>query len=793
MTLAQRPASRFFAAFYRWSRYTQRSPLCASSPPHYRPRQQLPTGILNHKYHATQLLCQQDQLQPQTSDTETQSAIVQDAGNETTGQKRPDTDSGLATIMEEIPIEVDEADVEAERLQQNVRQLMRNVPSSVAVITVHSYDSELKMNVPMGVAVSSLSTVTLDPPLISFNVKEPSKTLDAIRAAEGRFRIHFPAGNRGGAAMVDLFTRGNHPDAYNMRIKKLRLLVPGFSSAIKYLETPSKAPQISSDSVRAAMECTLTQEFSVADHVIVVAKVDSMENRAPGSRTILYVDGSYIRPDGTLITIPNDQAADIQSTWSVWDHRLFPGEEERRNYLEQTKSVIKAKPRLLESGKEAIRDLEAMLPMSPGTWGINLEQLIDQCRREAGMPSNLSASLQESSVLSDFYGRLTPSDRSKIVERAKNLVATNSDYLGQNFRIFLQHLSVSTGSIDLLPSDLAKPLRAHGLLVPFIPRVQHTSLNRRDYNLQYLEQVEVRLVEHLAALGHEKAVVTRLAQAMEAIGEHRQVSTYFRKSRARLYAAASPELFGPSKIDIAGEVSKEETRVIISRVIRHMQVDNPTTFRKRVHNDSHETLRLLGIHPCITGFDAEFFFGKLQHIYTTSHSIRENASRVEEMLKPWFDATIGWEDFETRVKSFVQKEPMRAMSWSTRDKLAAMGLSWEAVLDVPSSSDKQPLNGGHVLNTLVAKELKALHGKGPEELSQAIALYLKQEYNFDVDPEAPAIVPLTISRVKSATQKDSGVVRNSKRTGRFQKMLEKKAAAKESNRKGKEEQAKEGE
>ncbi|EAT80386.2 hypothetical protein SNOG_11974 [Parastagonospora nodorum SN15] len=578
-----------------------------------------------------------------------------------------------------------------------VRQLMRNVPElGRGSLTVHRLRfPSLKMNVPMGVAVSSLSTVTLDPPLISFNVKEPSKTLDAIRAAEGRFRIHFPAGNRGGAAMVDLFTRGNHPDAYNMRIKKLRLLVPGFSSAIKYLETPSKAPQISSDSVRAAMECTLTQEFSVADHVIVVAKVDSMENRAPGSRTILYVDGSYIRPDGTLITIPNDQAADIQSTC---------GEEERRNYLEQTKSVIKAKPRLLESGKEAIRDLEAMLPMSPGTWGINLEQLIDQCRREAGMPSNLSASLQESSVLSDFYGRLTPSDRSKIVERAKNLVATNSDYLGQNFRIFLQHLSKVSGS--------------------------------------------------------------------------------------SVYAAASPELFGPSKIDIAGEVSKEETRVIISRVIRHMQVDNPTTFRKRVHNDSHETLRLLGIHPCITGFDAEFFFGKLQHIYTTSHSIRENASRVEEMLKPWFDATIGWEDFETRVKSFVQKEPMRAMSWSTRDKLAAMGLSWEAVLDVPSSSDKQPLNGGHVLNTLVAKELKALHGKGPEELSQAIALYLKQEYNFDVDPEAPAIVPLTISRVKSATQKDSGVVRNSKRTGRFQKMLEKKAAAKESNRKGKEEQAK---
>jgi flavin reductase (DIM6/NTAB) family NADH-FMN oxidoreductase RutF len=687
-----------------------------------------------------------------------------------------------------MPIEVDEADVEAERLQQNVRQLMRNVPSSVVIVTVASYDSEMGTNVPMGVAVSSLSTVTLDPPLISFNIKQPSKTLDAIRAAEGRFRVHFPAGNRGGASTVDLFSHGNHPDAYNMRIKKLKLLVPGITAATKYLETKSKAPQIASDSVRAAMECTLTQEVPVADHVILVAKVDSIENRAPGNRTILYVDGSYIRADGTLITVPNDQASAMQSTRSVWDHRLFPGEEERRNYVELIKPLIKAKPSLLESGKDAIRNLEAGLPMSPGLWGINLEQLIDECRREAGMASNLSVSLQESSVLSDFYGRLTPSDRSKIVERAKNLVATNSDYLHQNFRIFLQHLGVSTASIDLLPSDIAGPLRAHGLLVPFIPRMQHTSLNRRDYNLQYLEQVEVSLVGHLAALGHEKAIVTQLAQAMEDIGEHRQLATYFKKCRARLYAAAFPKLFGPSRIDIAGEVSQEETRVIISRVVRYMQVDDhPSTFRKRIHNDFHETLRMQGIHPCITGFDAEFFFGKLQHIYTTSHTVGDMASRVEEMVRPWFDTAIGWEDFETRVKSFVQKEPMRAMSWSTRDKLAAMGLSWEAVLDVPSSMDKQPLNGGQVLNTIVAKELKALHGEGPEELSQAIAQYLKQEYNFDVDPDAPTIAPLKVSRVKIKE-----VVGRNKRPVRFQKMLDKKAAAKESYWKSKE-SAKEGE
>jgi flavin reductase (DIM6/NTAB) family NADH-FMN oxidoreductase RutF len=649
-------------------------------------------------------------------------------------------DQGRVTDTEQIPADVDGVDFEAEKLQRDIRLLMRKVPSSVAVITVLSYDSELKKNVPMGVAVSSLSTVSLNPPTISFNIKEPSKTLDAIRAANGLFRVHFPVADRGGANMVDSFSRGNHPDAYDMRSKQLKIYVPGHGSrADKIRRTASQAPQIFGDSTRAAMECSLTQEISVADHVILVARVDSLESRNPQARTILYVDGSYMRPDGSKVTIANNSATNTEGTRSVWDYSLFPGKEERLEYLEHVRGIIKANPKMLRPGSEGRRELELTLPMSPSVWGINTEQLIDECRREAGKPSELPSALKDTPVLSDFYGRLTSSDRAKIIRRANTLVSADARCLSLNYRVFLQQLGVSPFCRDLLPSDLAEPLRAEGLLGAFIPRTDRFEASNKKFNLQYLEQAEKRLVEHLAAIGHEQALSSQLDQILEILGEQKSVATYFKKSRARLLAAASPLLYTPAQIDIVGEVSSEEARVIMRRLIRFLHLDqrlNLTMFRKNINLDYTESLRLIGVHPAISGLDIEFLFGKIRYLFLTTRFARDMVGHVQKMIAPLFTSVVTWADLEHRVKKFVQEMPMRAMSWSKQDKLAAMGLDWEAVLDVPGSTDKQLLNSGAILDTLVAKELKALYGpKSSKETNVAIANYLKKEYNFDVQPQ----------------------------------------------------------
>lgn len=229
-------------------------------------------------------------------------------------------------------------------LQEDVRSVMRNIPSSVAVITVTGYDAELKKMAPMGVAVSSLSTVSLNPPTISFNLKEPSKTLDAIRASGGSFRVHFPMANRAGANMVDLFSHGNHAQAYSMRKKELRFSSPDFRFSWGSRETSaSQAPKILGDFVRAALECSVTQELSVADHVLLVAKIATVEDYRSGQQSVTYVNGSYMRPDGTKITYHkiDDVTTKSEDTWSIWDSPLFPGEAERRNYMMHIKTVIK--------------------------------------------------------------------------------------------------------------------------------------------------------------------------------------------------------------------------------------------------------------------------------------------------------------------------------------------------------------------------------------------------------------------------------------------------------------------
>ncbi|KAL5114389.1 hypothetical protein ACEQ8H_007738 [Pleosporales sp. CAS-2024a] len=278
----------------------------------------------------TRRLHQRNEAQPVSSQEVPQHRLKKIDRGQMAARRGSDPEQRSASTTQETPTEVDNAEAEAEaaKLSNEVRLLMRDVPSSVAVITVFCHDPELKTSVPLGVAVSSLSTVTLSPPTISFNIKHPSKTLDAIRANKGQFRVHFPAATHGGAMMVDLFSRGNHPDAYTSRMSAFNMDMHSDELTVKQPSaTHSNAPRITNDFVRAAMECTLTQELTVADHVILVARVDSMENgkKRQGS-TILYVNGSYTKAREARITLPSSAAA---KTVVTRDYPLFSGQEER--------------------------------------------------------------------------------------------------------------------------------------------------------------------------------------------------------------------------------------------------------------------------------------------------------------------------------------------------------------------------------------------------------------------------------------------------------------------------------
>ncbi|EUC48389.1 hypothetical protein COCMIDRAFT_34076 [Bipolaris oryzae ATCC 44560] len=760
MALAQRSACRFFAAFYRWELHTRNTQLCALNSTHYRNR----IGLPQH-YHTTRLLRQQAQPESQVQDESainpsddirgmangTEIPVLQPADSirEEIANSQPSTEE------HDILPEVSDSELKQAKLKNSVRQLMRNVPSSVAVITVVHTDPETGKHVPMGVAVSSLSTVSLDPPTISFNIKEPSQTLDAIRAANGLFRVHFLAAERGGANVVDLFCHGNSAETYNRRAKRLKLYQP--KDKKHPATTRSCAPQILSDSVIAAMECEVTHQFPVGDHVILVAKVDSMEHKASKGPAILYIDRRYRNPKGPIVySSERAQASTSEGVSSFWKHPLFPGDKERREYMNEVKKLIKANPTYYKNPtKDTYRIIESNLPYPASSLGISVELLVAECRKEKKLPNKIKSGQESQQVLSDFYGLLTPSMRQQIVDRATKLIETDSRFLSQHYRIFLYNLGVSPNSRDFLPSDIMEPLRAANLAPPFDLQRQPGDMSRED--IRKIEQIEHRLREYLRKMSYTVALKEPFENAMVEIGEKKLDALHFKKSRARLLTQTHPSLFDASAIDISGEVTQEELRVVLSRIINRLQIYSETEFRKLVHIDWCESLRRLGVNPTITGMDVEFLMGKIKHIFYSTEHFRDFPRAIDEMLQPWFVWNVDWDDLEERVKRFVQTIPLRATAWSRKDRLAAMGIHWRATVNLPKQNTadeevRQSLDEGHIIDTLVAKELKRHYGNGSEEENAAIAKYLKEVYEFDVTHKPIEYVPAESTAQSSADE-----------------------------------------
>ncbi|KAJ5168173.1 uncharacterized protein N7482_003767 [Penicillium canariense] len=97
----------------------------------------------------------------------------------------------------------------ASSISEHVRLLMRRVPYPVAIITATDPTGPADTTSFRGMTVSSFNTVTLTPhPVISFNVRRPSETLNALLAS-GRFLVHLLAPGPATATLAGDFSKGN--------------------------------------------------------------------------------------------------------------------------------------------------------------------------------------------------------------------------------------------------------------------------------------------------------------------------------------------------------------------------------------------------------------------------------------------------------------------------------------------------------------------------------------------------------------------------------------------------------
>ncbi|SPN98775.1 uncharacterized protein DNG_01816 [Cephalotrichum gorgonifer] len=148
-------------------------------------------------------------------------------------------------------------------LSESFRSLMRLLPHPVVVCTaLHPGPTPQ----PRAMTMSSVTSLSLDPtPLLSFNIKKPSRTLDALRAA-GRFNVHVLADDAGGARVAEWFSRGDAG----------RDPFVGIDGCGCVATIGGEGVELRGRGVRRVLRCKVEELVGVRDHVIVVGEVEGI-------------------------------------------------------------------------------------------------------------------------------------------------------------------------------------------------------------------------------------------------------------------------------------------------------------------------------------------------------------------------------------------------------------------------------------------------------------------------------------------------------------------------------------
>ena len=147
------------------------------------------------------------------------------------------------------------------------RSVLAYLPTGITVITAYGKDKS-----PVGMAANSVTSVSLDPPLILFCPAKSSTTWRSIRAASG-FCVNVMA--------------GHHEEVTR------RFAAKGIDrwAGLKYTERPT-GPAL--DDAVAWIECRPEDEHDAGDHTIVVARVVAIEATASAdAEALVFFRGTY--------------------------------------------------------------------------------------------------------------------------------------------------------------------------------------------------------------------------------------------------------------------------------------------------------------------------------------------------------------------------------------------------------------------------------------------------------------------------------------------------------------------
>jgi flavin reductase (DIM6/NTAB) family NADH-FMN oxidoreductase RutF len=148
---------------------------------------------------------------------------------------------------------------------ERFRQVLGHLPTGVTVITAHHPDG------PVGMSANSVTSVSMEPPLILFCPAKSSTSWPRIRQS-GRFCV-----NIFGAQHEEISRRFAARD------------VDRFAAVAWHSRTDGPAL----DEAVAWIECTIDAEHEAGDHLIVVGAVDRLDVREDGGEPLVFFRGRY--------------------------------------------------------------------------------------------------------------------------------------------------------------------------------------------------------------------------------------------------------------------------------------------------------------------------------------------------------------------------------------------------------------------------------------------------------------------------------------------------------------------
>lgn len=135
----------------------------------------------------------------------------------------------------------------------NLRSALRHFPQPVVLLTGRSHDDK-----PRGIIVSSFTSLSLDPPRVTFNVKTPSRALSAMQHG---FIAHILTYSPEHIQLAKQFSTNNIDDESTL-----------FRGPL-WTQNATDAPALKDDASVTKIFCATNQMVQVGDHCIVIGNV----------------------------------------------------------------------------------------------------------------------------------------------------------------------------------------------------------------------------------------------------------------------------------------------------------------------------------------------------------------------------------------------------------------------------------------------------------------------------------------------------------------------------------------